>query len=96
MSRAQPMTLAQIKAELRSGPYAWPGGYPRFFIACDGGALSFDAVRERWRDVVASALGDHRDGWRLAACDVNWEDSALVCDHTGKAIPSAYGDEAAA
>lgn len=90
-----PMTLSQVKAALRSGPYAWPGGYPLYFLTTDGQALSFDAVRERWRDVVSAALADCRDGWRLAACDVNWEASDLVCDHTGKVIPSAYGEEAA-
>lgn len=89
-----PLPLATIKAYLRQGDYVWPGGYPRYFLTIDGGALSFDAVRERWRDVVDSSLRDCRDGWRLADCAINWEDSALVCDHSGKPIPSAYGVDA--
>ena len=32
---------------LEYGPYAWPGGYPLFFITKDGAALSFDAANAR-------------------------------------------------
>ena len=29
-----------LKATLRAGQWAWPGGYPLFFITSDGAALS--------------------------------------------------------
>ncbi len=90
------MTTREIKAVLRGGPWAWPGGYPMAFLACDGEALSFDAVRASWRDVCQVArAGDKRDGWALDSVFVNWEDADLICSHTGKPIESAYGEAAA-
>ena len=86
--------LQEIKTALRQGPYAWPGGYPTYFITTDGAALSHEAVREMWRDVVESHLFNLRhSGWHIAGVDVNWEEPDLICEHTGKPIPSAYGDE---
>jgi hypothetical protein len=87
------MTLAEIKGRLRAGKYAWPGGYPIYFVTDDGAALSFEAVRAEWRNVVAAHLAnDTGCGWRIAGADINWEDGELTCDHTGKRIESAYAD----
>jgi len=86
------MTTKQIKERLRAGPYAWPGGYPAYFLAEDGEPLSFEAVRENWRQVCYAARHQLRDGWRIVAADVNWEDPALYCSHTGERIPSAYAE----
>jgi len=77
---------------MRNGPYAWPGGYPLFFITNDGAALSFDVVRENLRSVLDSVANRINDGWRVVAVDVNWEDGELTCDHTGERIESAYAD----
>ena len=85
------MTAREIKEALRQGPWAWPGGYPCYFVACDGVALSFEAVRSNWRDVVAVAkMKDRRDGWALCGVEINWEDTELYCEHTGKRIEAAY------
>lgn len=85
------MTLLEIKQVLRNGKYAWPGGYPLYFVTSDGAALSFDAVRAEWRNVVGAHLrNDTRGGWHIAAVDTNWEDADLTCDHTGKRIEAAY------
>jgi hypothetical protein len=85
------MTLAEIKARLRDGAYAWPGGYPLFFVTADGAALSFKTVRREWREIVSTHLrNDQRSGWFIAGCDVNWEDGDLTDDHTGEKIESAY------
>ena len=86
-------TVAQLKATLRNGEYAWPGGYPMYFITDDGGALSFDTVRAELRSVIDSIRNQISDGWRVVACDVNWEDTTLYDDHTGERIPSAYGSD---
>jgi hypothetical protein len=32
------------------------------------------------------------DGWRVVACDTNWEDASLYCDHSGERIESAYAE----
>jgi len=87
-------TTTDLKAQLRSGAYAWPGGYPLFFITSDGAALSFDAVRENLRSVLWSMRNGVNDGWRVVGCDVNWEDASLFCDHTGNRIESAYTEDA--
>jgi len=86
------LTTKQIKQTLRAGKYAWPGGYPLFFITADGAALSFDAVKENWYQVCYSTRHNINDGWMIEGCDVNWEDNSLFCDHTGDPIECAYCD----
>lgn len=87
------MTLAEIKGRLRAGKYAWPGGYPIFFVTEDGAALSFEAVQECWREIVSAHLRkDVRSGWAIAGADINWEDADLTCEHTGERIEAAYAD----
>lgn len=81
-----------LKAALRNGEYAWPGGYPLFFITDDGATLSFDAVRSEYRQVLSAVKHQSQDGWQVIGVDVNWEDADLYCDHTGKQIESAYGE----
>jgi len=85
------MTLLKIKEVLRNGPYAWPGGYPMYFVTSDGAALSFEAVKAEWRQIVRARLwNDRNSGWLVEGFDINWEDGNLICDHTGKRIESAY------
>lgn len=86
-------TAAQLKATLRAGECAWPGGYPLYFITSDGGALAFATVRDNLRAVLDSIKTRAGDGWRVVACEVNWEDPDLYDDHTGERIASAYAEE---
>ncbi len=88
-------TTQDLKQQLRGGDYAWPGGYPLFFITSDGAALSFEAVRENIRSVFDSMRNGIDDGWRVVGCEANWEDPELFCDHTGKRIESAYAEDLA-
>lgn len=83
-------SLADLKATLRAGEYTSLGGHPLYFITSDGEALSFDAARECWREVVWDFMHDASTGWRVVACQVNYEDGDLVCAHSGERIPSAY------
>ena len=76
------MTTLEVKRALRAGPYAWPGGYPLYFITMDGAAFSFDTMRERFREEASAVAG----------VQVNYEDAALYCDYTGERIPSAYAE----
>jgi len=69
--------------------YAWPGGYPVFYLCDDGGTLCPDCVNDPANPVHEDAPAD---GWRLVDNDVNWEDEHLHCDHCNARIPSAYGD----
>lgn len=91
------MTMTDIKAALRNGPVAWPGGYPLYFITTEGEALSFEAVRKGYREVVRSVLG-YQGGdssWHVVAIETNWEDPALFCAETSKRIESAYAEDEA-
>jgi len=90
-------TVEQFRADLEQ-PYAWPGGYPRYFITSDGAALSYKAAKQEQCLIEAAILSNQshseaqcHDGWYVVACDINWEDNELTCDHTGERIESAYG-----
>jgi hypothetical protein len=75
---------------LKQGPFAWPGGYPLYFVCSDGEPLSFKAAREH-ASLICQAIRDKdRSGWQVIGADVNWEDPSLTCAHTGKPIESAY------
>ncbi len=83
-------TVAEFKATLRAGAYAWPGGYPRYLICSDGGALCFDCGHKEARNVMESIDRKAGDGWRVVACDINYEDADLHCEHCSKSIEAAY------
>lgn len=69
--------------------YAWPGGYPVYYITKDNSILCPDcANNERPADIDES---DNQ--WFIIAADVNYDDSRLYCDHCGKRVESAYADE---
>ena len=84
-------SVSDFRKAMRHGPYAWPGGYPCYFVTSDGAALSFKAAKEERRNIIDSIANRYDDGWRVVGVDVNYEDSALYCDHTGERIGSAYG-----
>lgn len=86
------MSVEQFNQELQAGPYAWPGGYHKYFITSDSAALSFQAATDN-ADTIREAIRDEdRGGWWVVAVDVNWEDPDLYCDHTGERIESAYAE----
>lgn len=80
-------TVADMKASLRAGEFAWPGGYACFFITDDGAALSFKAARKQFRSIAYAIRHNMRDGWRVIGmdCMANCDDP-VFCDHTGKEI----------
>jgi len=86
-------TVSDFRRAVRNGPYAWPGGYPCYWITADGGALAFDVCKTHRRSMLQAIADQDSSGWRVVALDINWEDDTLVCDHTGKRIESAYGEE---
>lgn len=87
------MNVATLKQTLRAGKYAWPGGYPMYFVAKDGEALSFEAVRQNLKQVMHDmTYPAYDDQWAVVGVDINWEDPTLTCAHTGKLIESAYAE----
>jgi hypothetical protein len=90
MSLPHIKTISDFRAAMRHGKYAWPGGYPCYFVLSDGEALSFEAAKENRRFILESIAGHLNDGWRVVEMDINYEDSALYCAHSGNLIESAY------
>lgn len=91
-------TVRDLMKSLRhGGPFTSVGCYPKFWLTADGGVLSYNAVCENlWQ--IARAVRDGKAGpeseqWRVVACDINWEDPDMFCDHSGERIESAYADE---
>jgi len=62
--------------------YAWPGGYPLFYLDKENNVLC---------PACASRPVDQSQ--EVTAGDVNWEDSSLYCDDCGARIESAYTEE---
>ncbi len=86
-------SVGDFRKAIRSGPYAWPGGYPIYFVTADGEALSFSAAKAEKRNILeALASKDINSSWMICGADINWESNDLFCGHTGKQIESAYGD----
>lgn len=84
-------TTADLKATLRAGEYAWPGGYQMYFVTKQGYAMSFAGVREH----LATMLADIKEGGPcdpIVAVDINYEDTDLYCVLTDKPIPASYGE----
>ena len=87
-------TISDFRKAVRNGPYAWPGGYPLYFLMADGEALSFRAAKENRRAILEALHPDNchrsRYDWKPIACEINWEDADLWCAHRGEKIESAY------
>lgn len=86
-------TVAEFDQALAAGPYAFPGGYPHYFVTTDGVAMSFETAQqeaETIRGVIQEK--DGASGWQLFGMDINWEDPNLYCAHSGKRIESAYAE----
>ena len=72
--------------------YAWPGGYPLYYVTTDGAALCADCMTQERAQIVRSTVENSHDGWNVSGQDVNWEDTQLYCDHCNKRIESAYAE----
>jgi hypothetical protein len=89
----QTNTISDFRRATRIGPYAWPGGYPLYFITNDGGAISWDGAKQDRRDILESIRDNDSRGWRVVAMEINYEDGDLYCDVTGERIESAYAED---
>ena len=75
--------------------YAWPGGYPIFYLCADNGILCPQCANKESAIREADERPDYPDfdQWRIVASDINWEDSSLTCDNCSQRIESAYGEQ---
>lgn len=77
-------TVSDFRRFVRSGPFAWPGGYDRFAVTNDGAVLCHRCCNTERRQ-IADAIGSKCDsGWWVVgaqlACDT---DDFTACDHCG-------------
>ena len=87
-------TVQEFGAALKQGPYAWPGGYPLYFVTSDGGSLSFATAWNERASIARAIIDDDKSGgWKVIGYDVNWENADLTDDHTGNRIESAYAED---
>jgi len=68
--------------------YAWPGGYPLYYVTLDGGTLCPDCAAEA--DLEGLAGDSDSPEWYITNVVVNWEDQQLYCDDCCERIESAY------
>jgi uncharacterized Zn finger protein (UPF0148 family) len=67
-----------IKTEGKLPVYAWPGGYPLYYITKKGEVLCPNCANETPEEV---------DEY-----EVNWEDTNIFCDGCDKQIERAYNN----
>lgn len=86
MHRATPSQLTQ---SIIVEPYAFPGGYPKYALTDDGGALCRKCCEAEQEQIQFSYP---KDGWHVVSIEINWEDNDLYCDNCYGRIESAYGE----
>jgi len=82
------MKISDLKQFIRSNGYAWPGGYPMVLIMADGEVIDAQSARENYRLIRRESGRD----WTAIGVDIHWEGEPLICAHSGREIPSAYGE----
>jgi hypothetical protein len=82
------MKTSDLKQFIRSNGYAWPGGYQCALMMLDGEVIDAQAARENYR-LIRRETG--RD-WTPVEVFIHWEGEPLVCAHSNREIPSAYGE----
>lgn len=83
-------TLADKQNSGTLDAYAWPGGYPIFYLVADNGVLCPNCANtEAPKGLDADCPDD--DQWRVVAHDIHWEGEPITCDHCYGEIESAYG-----
>lgn len=86
------MEIATLKNFIRSGGYAWPGGYQCALLMADGEVIDAQSARAEFRQLLRAMKDPHysRD-WTPVDVFIHWEGEPLVCAHSGRLIVSAYG-----
>lgn len=79
---------AQLQQFIRNNGYAWPGGYQCALLMADGESIDAKSAKENYRLIRREAGKD----WTPVEVFIHWEGGPLVCAHSGRLIPSAYGE----
>lgn len=81
------MNKSELQSFIRSGGFAFPGGYPLALLMLDGEIIDAKSARENYRLIRRETGKD----WTASAVFIHWEGEPLICAHSGRAIESAYG-----
>jgi hypothetical protein len=89
--------ISDFRKAVRHGPYAWPGGYPVYFLMADGEAISFNAAKKDRRACLEALRANQENqfpdkDWLPVAMEINWTDGHLYCAASGERIESAYAE----
>lgn len=83
-------SIKDVKAQIRDGAYAWPGGYPKFALCADGETMCLDCVHKEFKLIASAILRQNDKQWQVVAFDINWEDPDMFCANCNAKIDSAY------
>lgn len=86
------ITVKELIASLREGPFTSLGSYPKFYITADCEVLSHKAVMQNLYQIGRAMIRGNDTQWQIVAADINYEDPDLYCAETGKRIESAYAE----
>ncbi len=67
--------------------YAWPGGYPIFYLASDNAVLCPKCANEYTPE------RDNEKQLKPVVADINYEDASLYCENCNVRIESAYAED---
>jgi len=82
----------QIREYLKSGGFAWPGGYEIRPYFSDGETICYDCFKKELKQIIRESLFNWKCGWDLIGFDVHWEGPAEYCVQCNRELPSEYGD----
>ncbi len=67
----------------------WPGGYEISYLVKDGGVLCHQCANAE----LMRTIDPDDDQFYVVDEFINYEDSDLFCDHCGRRIEPAYGED---
>lgn len=67
--------------------YAWPGGYPIFYLDSENSVLCARCAQ------VSDEDAEELPAFKPVAADVNYEDPELYCAQCSQRIESAYAED---
>jgi hypothetical protein len=79
--------IGNLDADGSYPSWAWPGGYPLYYVISDGQGDMAIVHPDVANDASYAGADD-----RIVDVEINWEDPDLYCELSDKRIPSAYAE----
>ena len=81
--------LDRMRKEEKYDFYAWPGGYPLYYLSKDNSVLCPSCLNNHFDESLEE---EDNPEWFIVAYEINWESTDLYCEHCNQLISPAYGD----